>query len=78
MNDYHQTALVEWTPVTNILEPVYSVYRTDHAIELHLGFEKRENARLICTQISYENAYEFCQILSEETGLPIKDFKENK
>ena len=78
MSCHHQTALVEWIPLHDMLEPIYSVYLTDNAIELHLGCEIRENSRLVCTQNSYENAYEFCQILSEEMNLSIQDFEANK
>lgn len=55
-------------------ETIFSVYKTEQAIELHRGCQKRENARLIATQKSYEDAYEFCLVLAQGMGLPLRDF----
>lgn len=70
----HQTALVKWMPFSNAQNPVFSVYRTETAIELHLGCEERGKARLISTHHSYEDAYEFCELLAEQIGLPVCDY----
>lgn len=70
----HQAALVTWMPSLDEQSQLFSIYRVDRAIELHPGCTERESARLICTQDSYEEAYAFCQILAQETGLCVKDF----
>ncbi len=60
--------------VADTQTPIFSVYRTEKAIELHAGCEKAVFARLICTQNSYVNAYEFCERLAQQVGLPIQDY----
>ncbi len=70
-----QTALVEWSPLFDGDQPLYSVYRTAVAIELRRGCAKRESARLVCTQACYDDAEALCEILAEEFDLPIKRYQ---
>ncbi|MBL1179406.1 MAG: hypothetical protein FWK01_30880 [Pantanalinema sp. GBBB05] len=68
-----QTALIEWMPPLEDQETVVSIYRTHSGIELRSGCDQRSNARLICTHRSYDDAYEFAELLAQETGLPLHD-----
>lgn len=72
-----QTALVRSMPWPEYQGTIYSVYRTDRYIELHPGCDDREGARLICSHKSYEDAYEFGEILAAETGLPLHDLSDD-
>jgi len=69
-----ETALVEWQPIQDVDKPLYSVYRTERAIELRIGCANRAEARLICTQACYYDAYDLCEILADEFDLPIKTY----
>jgi hypothetical protein len=73
MSDNHRTELIQWMPLPEAQSAMFSVYRTEFAIELHPGCNDRESARLICTQSSYDNAREFCELLAQQTRLPIQD-----
>jgi len=53
---------------------IFSTYCTFNAIELRMGCQDRDQARLISAHKSYENAHAFCQSLAEKMGLPFKDF----
>ncbi len=53
--------------------PIFSIYCTQDAIQLRLGCQDYDMARLISAHKSYENAHAFGQILVGETGLPFKD-----
>jgi hypothetical protein len=52
---------------------MFTVYRTENAVELHPGCDTREQARLICTCVSYELAYEFAERLARQACLPLYD-----
>ena len=69
---------MEWIPLVDAENPIFSVYRTPEAVELQAGCETREDARLISTHKSYEDAYEFCELLAEETYLAIKDLTRDR
>lgn len=69
-----QTALIEWMPPPENPEILVSIYRTNHSIELRSGCDQRQNARLICTHRSYADAYEFAELIAQETGLPLHDW----
>lgn len=73
-----QTALVAWVPLPNKQTTIFSVYRSDAAIELRTGCERIKNMRLLCTHKDYEEAYEFCELLAEAFPLPIQDFTEDR
>lgn len=73
MNLPTQTALVEWVPLLNEQETMYSVYRLDVAIKLHSGCERMKDLRLISSHKDYGEAYEFCELLAEAFQLPIQD-----
>lgn len=68
-----QTALVEWVPLLNEQETMFSVYRSDIAIELRSGCERMKDVRLISTHKDHDEAYEFCELLAEAFQLPIQD-----
>jgi hypothetical protein len=68
------TNLVEWFPDGNNPDELFTVYRTEKAIEVHLGVEPRENARLIGTHKAYESAYEFAELLASQTNLPLQNY----
>ena len=53
---------------------LFTVYQTKSAIELHAGCDDYHNYRVICTCISYENAYEAAQLSADLKQLPIVDF----
>ncbi|XHX79992.1 MAG: hypothetical protein RBJ76_08725 [Stenomitos frigidus ULC029] len=72
MHQPTQTALVEWVPLHNEQTPIFSVYRSDAAIELQSGCGNRENLRLLSTHKDYDEAYEFCELLAEAFQLPIR------
>lgn len=78
MNLPTQTALVEWVPLLNEKETVFSVYRSDVAIELRSGCESMKNLRLISTYKDYDEAYEFCELLAEAFQFPIQDFTSDR
>ncbi|MGI0484166.1 hypothetical protein ACN4EK_01945 [Pantanalinema rosaneae CENA516] len=73
MSSLLQTALIEWMPLPEDQDRLVSIYRTSHSIEMHPGCEKHPTARLISTHRSYADAYEFAELLAQETGLPIRD-----
>lgn len=64
---------MEWVPLLNEQETVYSVYRSNVAIELHSGCERRKDLRPISTHTDYDEAYECCELLAEAFQLPIQD-----
>ncbi len=69
-----QTELVRWMPIPESQNSIFSVYRTEYAIEIHPGCEVRVNARLVCTHYSYEDAWEFSELLGQQAGLPVRDY----
>lgn len=73
MSCNYQTKLMKWQPLADAQNPIFSVYRTETALEIRSGCEEQKNARLICTQNSYEGAHEFCELLAQQTGLLIQD-----
>ena len=52
---------------------IFSIYCTQNAIELRIGCQDCDQARLISAHKSYENAHAFGQALVHEMGLPFKD-----
>lgn len=74
MNWTYQTAFIQWIPLPEHQHSMFSIYRTEAAIELHIGCRSREDARFICAQNSYDAAYEFCEWFAQQTGLLIQDY----
>jgi hypothetical protein len=52
---------------------IFSIYCTEDAIELRVGCEDYDQARLISAHKCYENAHAFGQSLVTEMDLPFKD-----
>lgn len=61
----------------SLLKPdsaIFSIYCTQDTIQLRIGCQECDQARLISAHNSYEKAHAFGQILVEKMGLPFKDF----
>lgn len=69
-----EAALVEWSIGAEAQSITFSIYRTETAVELHVGCDRHENARLIASYSSYEFAYEFAELLAAQSNLPLQDF----
>lgn len=52
---------------------LFSVYKTEQAIEIHRGCNDYQGSYLICTTTSYESAYNFAQAVAQRLGKQMVD-----
>jgi hypothetical protein len=65
--------LIKWSELDEE-DVTFSVYRTTQQIELRRGTEQRENARLITSYKSYQDGYDFAELLAAQSSLLFEDF----
>ncbi|NJP08253.1 MAG: hypothetical protein HC866_01235 [Leptolyngbyaceae cyanobacterium RU_5_1] len=73
-----QLPLVKPMLVSTVKTTVFSVYKTECAIELHSGCNPRMDTRLISTHRSYDDACNFAEFLAVEVELPLKNFTQER
>ncbi len=53
---------------------MFTVYESEHGIEVHEGCDDHGTSRVICTCLSYERAIETAQFSAEIHKLPVINY----